>query len=154
MRETAALQTINTAVQSALAYSEQLNKRKAEREAKKAELQGKPMPATLERELESIDAELARQAELIAQKKREVVVVTAKYDADKERWRELVAARRREAAKAATPRSGDCRTEAPAASAPQEVTSSGAAGTPRPRGRHGAARFRSALSDPAARGLR
>ncbi len=88
-----ALQTINTSVQSSLAYSEQLNKRKAEAEAKKAELQGKPMAATLERELESIDAELARQADLVAQKKREVALITAKYDADKQRWRELVAAK-------------------------------------------------------------
>lgn len=88
-----ALQTINNAIQSSLAYSEQLNKRKVDAEAKKAEMQGKPMAATLERELESIDAELVRQADLVAQKKREVASITAKYDADKQRWRELVAAK-------------------------------------------------------------
>lgn len=87
------LQTINNVVQSTLAYSDQLGKRKVEVEAKKEEMKGKPVAAVLDRELESIDAELARQSELIAQKKRETEVVIAKYDADKQRWRELVAAR-------------------------------------------------------------
>jgi hypothetical protein len=86
------LQTINNVVQSTLAYSEQLSKRKVEVETKKEEMKGKPMVAVLDRELESIEAELARQAELIAQKKRETEMVVAKYDADKQRWRELVAA--------------------------------------------------------------
>lgn len=85
------LQTINNVVQSTLAYSEQLNKRKAEAEAKKVEYQGKPLVATIDREVESIDAELVRQADLIALKKRESEMVIAKYDADKQRWRELVA---------------------------------------------------------------
>ena len=47
----------------------------------------------LERELESIEAELARQVDLIALKKRDTAANTAKYDADKQRWRELVAAK-------------------------------------------------------------
>ena len=85
------LQTINNVVQSTLAYSEQLNKRKVEAEAKKVEYQGKPLVATFDREVESIDAELVRQADLIALKKRESEMVIAKYDADKQRWRELVA---------------------------------------------------------------
>jgi len=85
------LQTINNVVQSTLAYSDQLSKRKSEVEAKKEEMKGKPTVAVLDRELESIDAELARQSELIAQKKRETDTVIAKYDADKQRWRELVA---------------------------------------------------------------
>ncbi len=87
------LQTINSVLQSTLAYSDQLSKRKVEVEAKKEEMKGKPSVAVLDRELESIDAELARQSELIAQKKRETEVVVAKYDADKQRWRELVVAR-------------------------------------------------------------
>ena len=45
----------------------------------------------LDRELESIDLELARQADVIAQKQRETTTIMAKYDADKQRWRELVA---------------------------------------------------------------
>jgi Domain of unknown function (DUF4124) len=87
------LQTINNVVQSTLAYSDQLGKRKVEVEAKKEEMKGKPSVAVLDRELENIDAELARQSELIAQKKRETETVVAKYDADKQRWRQLVAAR-------------------------------------------------------------
>ncbi len=87
------LQTINNVISSSQAFSEQLNKRKADVETKKAESQGKPIVAVLDRELESIDAELARQSDLIAQKQKEVVAITAKYDADKQRWRELVAAK-------------------------------------------------------------
>jgi len=84
------LQTISNVVQSTMAFSDQLNKRKADAEAKKVEFAGKPIVAVLDRELEGIDAELARQAEIIAQKKRESEAVIAKYDADKQRWRELV----------------------------------------------------------------
>ena len=98
------LQTIDNVVQSTLAYSDQLNKRKAEIETKKEELKGKPVIAVLDRELESIDAALARQAELIEQKKRETEIVVAKYDADKQRWRELVAGKAAENGKSvATP---------------------------------------------------
>lgn len=87
------LQTINNVVQSTLAYSEQLNKRKFEVEAKREESKGKPIAAVLDRELEGIESELVRQAELIVQKKRETEMVVAKYDADKQRWRELVASK-------------------------------------------------------------
>ena len=85
------LQTIRNVVQSSQAYSEQLTKRNAEAEAKKVEFKGKPVIPALDRELESIDSELARQAELVAQKQQEAAAITAKYDADKQRWRELVA---------------------------------------------------------------
>jgi hypothetical protein len=87
------LQTINNVVQSTMAFSDQLNKRKADAEAKKVEFAGRPIVAVLDRELEGIDAELARQADIIAQKKREAEAVTAKYDADKQRWRELVSSK-------------------------------------------------------------
>ena len=87
------MQTIKNVILSAQAFSEQLNKRKVDVEAKKAESQGKPVVAVLDRELESIDLELARQADVIAQKQREATAITAKYDADKQRWRELVAAK-------------------------------------------------------------
>jgi len=87
------LQTINNVILSAQAFSEQLNKRKVDVEARKAESQGKPVVAVLDRELESIELELARQADVIAQKQRETTAITAKYDADKKRWRELVAAK-------------------------------------------------------------
>jgi hypothetical protein len=88
------LRTIENIVQTSQAYGEQLSKRKAAIEARKAtEFLNKPLPAPLERELENIGSELARQAALIAQKKQETVVINAKYDADKQRWRDLVAAR-------------------------------------------------------------
>ena len=98
------LATINNVILSSQAFSEQLTKRKVDVEAKKVESQGKPLVAVLDRELESIDAELSRQADLVAQKKREVAVITARYDSDKQRWRELVAAKT--TSKAPTPVAG------------------------------------------------
>ena len=86
-----ALASVETVVQSARAYSDQLSARKAEIDAKKASFGTKPVPVALERELEGISTELARQNELIALKKREADALVARYDADKQRWRELVA---------------------------------------------------------------
>jgi len=88
-----AVQTIDNVIQSSQAFIEQLTKRKTEAETKRNEAKAKPTTAALDRELEGIEAELTRQDELIAQKKREAAAVTAKYDADKQRWRELVAAK-------------------------------------------------------------
>jgi hypothetical protein len=87
------MQTINNVILSAQAFTEQLRKRKVDVEARKAQSEGKPVVAVLDRELESIDLELARQADVIAQKQREATALTARYDADKQRWRELVAAK-------------------------------------------------------------
>lgn len=87
-----ALSTIEQQMQSATAYSAQLNKRKADVDQRKAALGGKPVPAVLEREIAAIDAELSRQEELVTAKQKEIVVVNARYDADKKRWRELRAA--------------------------------------------------------------
>ena len=93
------LRTIESVVQSSKAYSAQLGKRKAGIESKKTtEFANKPVPVTMERELESINAELARQEDLLALKQKEVVAVNAKYDADKKRWRDLIAAKGGEAA--------------------------------------------------------
>ncbi len=88
-----ALLTIDGVVQSARAYGDQLGKRKREAESKKASYGSGPVPAALERELEGINRELARQTELLDLKKREAEVVVAKYDAEKQRWRELIAAK-------------------------------------------------------------
>lgn len=85
------LQTIESIIQSALAYHEQLAKRKVQLVAQRDSYGDKPVPPAVERELASIEAESARQAELIAQKRREVVALEARYDADKKRWRELTA---------------------------------------------------------------
>jgi len=93
------LRTIESVVQSSKAYTEQLTRRKKELEAKKkTEFATKPMPATMERELETTNSELAKQEDLLFLKQQEVVAVNAKYDADKKRWRELVAAKGGEAA--------------------------------------------------------
>lgn len=97
------LQSIDSVMKSAQVYTDTLVRRKKELEAKiKADYSDKPPPAVLERELEGINAELGRQADLIALKKRETAQVNAKYDADKERWRALIAARGAEPAMAGT----------------------------------------------------
>ena len=88
-----ALQTINNVIVSSQAFSEQLNKRKMDVEAKKVESQSKAVSSGFDRELETIDAELQRQTDLVAQKNKEAAVIISKYDADKQRWRELIASR-------------------------------------------------------------
>jgi hypothetical protein len=92
LARTRALQTIDNVMQSAQAYSVQLAKRKEALVAKKTAA-GDRAAANLDRELEMLNGEIERQADLVAQKKREAATVTAKYDADKARWRELVAAK-------------------------------------------------------------
>jgi len=87
-----ALATIEQQVQSSAVYSAQLSKRKQELDAKKAALGDKPVPPVLDRELTNINSELAKQAELVAARQKEVILVNARYDADTKRWRELRAA--------------------------------------------------------------
>lgn len=87
------LRALDASIQSAEAYAAQLKIREADAQAKKATYAGKPVPPAIERELESITTETARQNELIARKNREADVAKAKYDADKQRWRELSAAK-------------------------------------------------------------
>jgi flagellar biosynthesis chaperone FliJ len=84
-----ALGTIDGQIQSAQGYIATLNKRKEEIATRVAALGGKPTPAALEREITNVDEELDKQADLIAVKRKEMVAVTARYDADKQRWREL-----------------------------------------------------------------
>ena len=97
-----ALGTLDSQVQSAQAYSTALVKRREELEAKRKTYAPKPVPAAIDRELESIAAELVRQDSLIAERKRDMAAVTAKYDAEKQRYQEIVAsARSREQAQAA-----------------------------------------------------
>lgn len=87
-----AISTIDAQVQSATAYSATLNKRKVDLDGKKAALGDKAVPPVLEREAANIVEELAKQADLIAVKQKEIIVVNARYDADKKRWKELRAA--------------------------------------------------------------
>ncbi len=49
------------------------------------------MPADIDRDIGTLDAELARQSDLIARKQKDLVEAAAKYDADKARWQELSA---------------------------------------------------------------
>jgi len=87
-----AVSTIDAQVQSATGYSAMLNKRKVDLDGKKAALGDKPVPPVLEREAANISDELAKQADLIAAKQKEIIIVNARYDADKKRWKELRAA--------------------------------------------------------------
>jgi len=86
-----AVATVESQIQSARAYMTQLTKRKVDIDARKAKLGDKPIPSTLERESEVVDSEYAKNSDLVVQKQRELVAVTARYDADKQRWRELKA---------------------------------------------------------------
>jgi hypothetical protein len=89
LARTRAVSTIDAQVQSATAYSATLNKSNLDLEGKKAALGDKPIPPVLEREAANINEELAKQADLIAAKQKEIIIVTARYDADKKRWKEL-----------------------------------------------------------------
>jgi hypothetical protein len=98
-----ALATIDTQIQSAESYTADLKRRQAVLAKKKAGYGSNPIPTDLERELNSVDIELSRQAALIEQRKADIVTVTARYDADKERWQEIKADPQRAAAATQTP---------------------------------------------------
>ncbi|HTL75449.1 MAG TPA: DUF4124 domain-containing protein [Casimicrobiaceae bacterium] len=87
-----AVATIDGQVRSAYAYLAQMTKRRQELEDKKPTYAPRPVPGSLVREIETIDAEMGRQNEFIAAKEREAANVAARYDADKQRFRELRAA--------------------------------------------------------------
>jgi hypothetical protein len=84
-----ALTTIDGQMQSARVYAAALVKRQQEIIEKKQTYGSKPVPAVLDRELESVEGELAKTNALIEAKKQESVGVATKYDADKQRWRML-----------------------------------------------------------------
>ena len=84
-----AVATIDGQVQSAEAFVVQMGKRREELEAKKATFAPRPVPGSIEREIETIDSEVARQHEFIAAKRKEAASVAARYDSDKQRFREL-----------------------------------------------------------------
>lgn len=83
------LNTIEAQVQSSMAYTVVLNKRKDELDARKKAAGEKPLPPVQERELASVNSELAKQVALVEAKQKEIAAVNARYDADKARWREL-----------------------------------------------------------------
>lgn len=84
-----AISAIDGQIKSAESYSADMNRRKQELDKQKAAAAGKPIPAAVENELSTINEELGRQARLIAQKKEELAVINARYDANKQRWRDI-----------------------------------------------------------------
>lgn len=84
-----ALATIDGQMQSAQAFIAQMGKRRDELESKKTTFAPRPVPGSIEREIETIDAEVVRQNEFIASKQKESATVAARYDSDKQRFREL-----------------------------------------------------------------
>lgn len=84
-----AIGTIDAQIQSADAFVAQMTKRRQELEEKKVTFAPRPAPGSIAREIEAIDAELGRQNELIAGKKKEAAAIAARYDADKQRFIEL-----------------------------------------------------------------
>jgi hypothetical protein len=91
LARTRALTTIDGQTQSARVYAAALAKRQAELNEKKQSSGSKGTPLAVERELESVDGELAKTNALLESKKQESLGVAAKYDADKQRWRTLKA---------------------------------------------------------------
>ncbi|HET9046958.1 MAG TPA: DUF4124 domain-containing protein [Casimicrobiaceae bacterium] len=94
-----AINTIDGQLQSARVYVGQLTKRQQDLVERKIAAGAKGAPPAVERELESIDRELAKTNEFIAFKNDESLAVAAKYDADMQRWRELVTSAKTEAAR-------------------------------------------------------
>jgi len=86
-----ALTTIDGQMQSARVYQSALAKRQQELNDQKQSYGSKGVPPAVERELESLDSELAKTNALIEAKKQESLGVAAKYDTDKQRWRTLKA---------------------------------------------------------------
>jgi len=84
-----ALSTIAAQVRSAEIYTEELVRRREELAKQKLGNGAKAPPAALERELANIDRELSRQNELVVQKREEMAVISARYDADKQRWQQI-----------------------------------------------------------------
>jgi predicted chitinase len=64
-------------------------KRRTELRNKEATYPPRPVPGEIKREIENIDAEVGRQNEYIASKRKESATIAARYDADKQRFREL-----------------------------------------------------------------
>jgi hypothetical protein len=83
--------TYESQIQSAQAYLTQLTKRKQEIDLRKSRFADKPLPPQLEHDSANVDAEFAKNRDLVAQKQRELATVNARYEADKARWRELKA---------------------------------------------------------------
>lgn len=89
LAKTRAVATIDGQVQSAQAFIAQMTRRRQELEGKKAGYAPRPVPGSIEREIETIDAELARQHEYIGARQKESAAVAARYESDRQRFHEL-----------------------------------------------------------------
>jgi hypothetical protein len=97
-----ALTTLDGQMQSARVYAAALVKRQEELNEQRQSFASKGVPPAVERELESVDSELAKTNALLESKKQESLGVAAKYDADKQRWRTLKASADAASGKVAT----------------------------------------------------
>ncbi|HEY2864539.1 MAG TPA: DUF4124 domain-containing protein [Casimicrobiaceae bacterium] len=84
-----AVSTVEGQLSTIGAYIADMTRRKQGLEKRKAALGGKPAPAALDNELNSVTEELTRQTALQAQKRESLVAIGKKYDADKQRWQEI-----------------------------------------------------------------
>jgi hypothetical protein len=89
LAKTRAVATIEGQIESAQAFITQMQKRRDELDAKKSTFAPRPVPGEIVREIENIDAEVARQNTFIMAKKKEAAAVADRYDSDKARFREL-----------------------------------------------------------------
>jgi uncharacterized protein DUF4124 len=89
LAKTRAVATIDGQIQSAQAFIAQMQKRRAELEAKQSTYAPRPVPGEIKREIESIDEEVARQSSYITARQNESANVAARYESDKQRFREL-----------------------------------------------------------------
>ncbi len=89
LSKTRALATIDGQIQSAQAFIGQMRKRRDELEAKSTTYAPRPVPGEIKREIETIDAEIARQNSFVSGKQKEAEATAARYEADKQRFREL-----------------------------------------------------------------
>ncbi|HKU85707.1 MAG TPA: DUF4124 domain-containing protein [Casimicrobiaceae bacterium] len=89
LAKTRAVATIEGQIESADAFIAQMQKRRDELDAKKSTFAPRPVPGEIVREIENIDAEVARQTTFITAKKKEAASVAARYESDKVRFREL-----------------------------------------------------------------
>src|SRR5262249_28343376 len=96
-----ALATIDTQIKSAQGYSADLTQQQQILRKKHAGNADKPGPIEVERALNTVDVELARQTILNKKTAYEIAAVNAKYDTDKKRWAEIKADQQRSAAAAA-----------------------------------------------------
>ena len=89
LAKTRAVATIDGQIESAQGFIAQMQKRRDELDAKKSTFAPRPVPGEIVREIENIDAEVARQNTFIMAKRKEAATVAARYDSDKARFREL-----------------------------------------------------------------